>query len=138
MNYLEKWEEYHFKKILKELKQTNISFTLENILEIINQTSFLIRSEKYPNECPYYPERKPCHNVLKLNCFLCACPEYKKEKNEGGCGLDSKLGKWHYHPNLPAGKIWDCSDCPTPHYPEYIKDYLIKNLDKLKKQTDNL
>ena len=133
MNILEKWEKYHFKNILKELKKENIELIPKNISKIINQTSFEVRSKKYPNKCPYYKLKTPCHPEVKnLNCFLCACPNYDSSTPEGGCDINSKDGKYAYHKNLPMGRVWDCSDCSINHSPNEVKNYLTKNLDRLK------
>jgi len=131
MNLLQKWEAEHKKRILQELKQSNIKLTLENIPKIIHETSFKIRSKKYPDACPYYQSEHSCHPEIKdLNCFLCACPQYDSSKLEGGCKINSKKGKYHKHQNLPKGKIWDCSDCNTYHTPISVKKYLEKKFKK--------
>ena len=125
LNLLQKWEIEHQKKIQKELKQTGIELTIENIPKIIKQTSFKVRSKEHPNECPYYNQKKSCHPEIKdLSCFLCACPNYDSSKLEGGCKINSKMGKYSFHKNLPMGKVWDCSDCIINHTPKEIKKYL--------------
>lgn len=125
LNLLQKWELYHQKKILNELIEAGINLTLENIPKIIEETSFEIRSKKYPNDCPYYHLGKPCHpEIVNLNCFLCACPNYQSESLEGGCKINSKKGKFTYHPSLPKGKVWDCSNCTINHSPKEVEKYL--------------
>ena len=128
LNLLQQWEQEHRKKILEELRQAGIDFCEENIPRIIEETSFRVRSKKHPNECPYYLKTppSPCHNIKDLNCFLCACPEYISERLSGGCRLNSRLGKFTYHQNLPEGKVWDCSECKNNHSPASIKRYLTK------------
>ena len=130
LNLLQKWEIKHKEKIQKELKKENIELTIENIPKIIEQTSFKIRSKKYPYECPYYQTKKSCHPEIKdLNCFLCACPNYESSKLEGACKIQSKKGKFVYHQNLPKGKVWDCSDCTINHSQKEVEKYL-RNLIK--------
>ena len=161
MNYLEKWADTHIKRVLTELKQENISLTLQNIPQIIEATSFRRRSVREPEECPCYENGKPCHPEVKdLNCFLCACPDYlqipqglsgqdlesqrildslnQNQKLQGGCEINCELGKWYKNHNLQKGKIWDCSDCAVPHFPSYVQDYLKKNMDKLRAISDEL
>ncbi|MBR9701745.1 hypothetical protein GOV13_02380 [Candidatus Pacearchaeota archaeon] len=95
---------------------------LSHINKIISEFKFSNRKLKHPKECPCYLENKPCHNVGgELNCFLCYCPEYDNSKEEGGCKINSKKGKWHVHEN---GKIWDCSDCDHPHKEETVRKHL--------------
>lgn len=139
-NHLEKWADKHLRDILIEIKVAGIELTRENIPIIIEETSFRVRSQKYPGKCPYYNDdpinkrkKGPCHiEVIDLNCFLCACPEYKNDRQEGGCNLQCILGKWYENPNLPLKKIWDCSNCGVPHFPNFVKDYLERNMDRLR------
>ena len=132
LNLLQKWEIYHKRKMLKELKEQGIELTLENIPKIILQTSFKIRSKEYPNECPYYKTQSSCHPKIKdLNCFLCACPNYESNRLQGGCKINSKLGKYHHHRNLPKEKVWDCSDCAINHTVKEVEKYLKNHLEEL-------
>ena len=127
MNLLEKWEENFKNQILNEIKKERIKLTLKNIPKIIKQTSFEVRSKKYPNKCPYYSTNKSCHPEIKdLSCFLCSCPNYDSKKLEGSCKINSKNGKFTYHSNLPKGKVWDCSDCTINHSEKEVKRYLEK------------
>jgi Zn-finger protein len=135
-NHLETWAETHLIDIVKELKIAGIELKVGNIHSIIKETSFAVRSQKYPDKCPYYQENPPkhCHPELRdLNCLLCACPDYENTKTKGGCKLDLPLGKWYYHQALAKKKIWDCTDCPIPHIPKYVEDYLRKNISQLKR-----
>jgi Zn-finger protein len=139
LNILQKWELYHRSEILKEIKQAGIELAIKNIPEIINETSFKIRSIKHPNKCPYYLKNISCHPEVKdLNCFLCACPNYKSQNLEGGCKINSRFGKWTYHQNLPKGRVWDCSYCPTNHSPKELEEYLKENIKKLKKLSEEI
>ena len=130
INLLQKWEQSHKQKILNELKKANLELTIENIPKIIKETSFKVRSKKYPKECPYYQLEYSCHQKIKdLNCFLCACPNYKSELLIGGCKINSRRGKFVHHSNLPKRKVWDCSDCTINHTPKEVEKYL-RNLIK--------
>lgn len=139
---IKQFMDYHLQKIILELKQSGIELTKENILRIIEESSFRVRSKKYPLECPYYQadpvtgeQAHPCHpEVKELNCFLCACSEYKSSESIGGCNINSNKGFFYMNRNLPFGKIWDCSKCPVPHSPEYVRSYLIKNIDEIKRK----
>jgi Zn-finger protein len=136
MNFLQEWEKGHYKKIFRELKEAGILPNIKNLDLIIKETSFETRSKKYPKECPYYIIGTSCHPEVKdLNCFLCACPNYESYKEEGGCKIDSKKGKWHYHKNLPKGKVLDCSGCNIYHSKKEVEAYLRDNLDKLNKYS---
>src|SRR3989344_6863908 len=80
---------------------------------IIQRTSFAHRCKHYLSECRhFYSTKTPCHPQVKdLNCFLCPCPNYVSESLEGGCKINSSRGKFTYNKDLPAGRVWDCTDC---------------------------
>jgi len=132
MNFLQDWEINHYKKIIKKLKKVGIELTTSNIPLIIKETSFKTRSKKNKDECPYYKLRYSCHPKIKdLNCFLCACPNYESNRLQGGCKINSKLGKYHHHRNLPKEKVWDCSDCTINHTVKEVEKYLKNHLEEL-------
>lgn len=135
-NHLETWAETHLRDIVRELKTAGIELRIENIHAIIQETSFEVRSVKYPDKCLYYKEEpsRHCHPELReLNCLLCACPDYKNNKIEGGCRIDLQFGKWFYHQALPKKRIWDCTDCPIPHFSKYVENYLAENMAQLRR-----
>ncbi|MBU3906947.1 MAG: hypothetical protein KKA64_01720 [Nanoarchaeota archaeon] len=157
MNLLQQWKINKMQDSLSILKKEGISLTLENIPCIIEEMSFRVRSKKHPEECPYYVKiadadecnfehpkvqtntpglldfkETSCHpEVENLNCFLCACPNYESDKLAGGCKINSQKGRVHFHPNLPEGRIWDCSDCNINHTPDEIRRYLTKYISEL-------
>ena len=95
---------------------------------LIEENRLINRKKQNPDSCPCYDGTR-CHNGLDdyhLVCLLCICPEYNRAIDEGGCNLNSQDGKWFYDPNLPRGKIWDCSDCKLPHTEEFVRSYLEK------------
>lgn len=135
MNRSQEWEQEHFRKILNELQEARIKLARENIPQIIHETSFQVRSKKFGRDdregCAYYDKGKPCHPVQELNCLLCSCPNYESDKLDGGCRINSRFGKMHYHKNLPLGRVWDCSDCTNAHSPEYVARWLDENIENL-------
>lgn len=106
--------------------------------EIIDYFDFDNMVEAEPDFCPLYAEQKKCHPIEKLNCYLCACPNFRF--NDGGlpkeftspsssilhspssivystCSIDSKEGK----PGVFGNAIHqDCSGCGVPHRHDYI------------------
>jgi len=94
------------------------------ISAVISEFRYDNRSVSHPEKCICYREGLPCHDMENLNCFLCYCPYYDTEKEEGGCLRDSPDGKWHDSEKLPKGRIWDCSDCDYPHREETVRAYL--------------
>ena len=82
--------------------------------------------------CPLYKDNKKCHEMESLNCYLCACPNFRfddkgiKEVNNNTqysfCNIDSKDGRQGVY----GDKIHqDCSKCTVPHH----KIYVEKNFD---------
>ncbi len=80
--------------------------------------------------CPLYKDNKKCHDMDSLNCYLCACPNFRF--NDDGikvvdnktqysfCEINSKYGKQGVY----GDKIHqDCSNCQIPHGKFYVKKY---------------
>ena len=99
------------------------NFIENHIKKIVEEFDFENQKKKNPEKCPCYSKEK-CHEISELNCFLCYCPEYDNTKKEGGCRRGSEKGKWLFNEKLPAGKIWDCSNCSYPHKKEIVEKYL--------------
>jgi Zn-finger protein len=96
--------------------------------EVIEYFRFENMVEKEPNFCPLYAKNKKCHDIENLNCYLCACPNFRF--NDSGfekiedktlfsyCSIDSKNGK----KAISKSAIHqDCSDCLIPHREDFIK-----------------
>jgi len=129
MTYID-WFESHGKKhqnILKKLEHLSdeeviIYFRFENMLE------------KEPDFCYLYDKRKKCHEMEVLNCYLCACPEFRF-KDEGffekggktlysSCAIESKYGS-----EFVSDKAihQDCSACTVPHHESYIRKHFSRD-----------
>lgn len=96
----------------------------KRINQLIEEWDFEDRRKKNTNKCTCYEQNKKCHDLEKLNCFFCYCPEYDRTIKEGGCKINSSDGKYI---DNHEGKIWDCSDCDFPH----IKENAVKLLENL-------
>jgi hypothetical protein len=92
---------------------------------------------KEPDFCPLYREKnedgtlgKKCHDMESLNCYLCACPNFRFrdegfEKREGKtlyshCSIDSKEGRQGVYGEAIHQ---DCSKCSVPHHVSYIRKH---------------
>lgn len=92
---------------------------------------------KEPAFCPLYTEKnedgtlgKKCHDMTPLNCYLCACPNFRFrdegfEKREGKtvyshCSIDSKEGRQGVYGEAIHQ---DCSKCSVPHHVSYIRKH---------------
>ncbi len=89
---------------------------------------------KEPDFCPLYKENKKCHDLKELNCYLCACPNFRfKEEGfhtrEGKtlystCSIASKEGKQFI---MEDAIHQDCSRCSVPHHESYIKRHFNRD-----------
>jgi len=84
--------------------------------------------------CELYKDNKKCHDLEGLNCYLCACPNFRfKEegyhKREGktlysACSINSKEGSQFISKNSIHQ---DCSKCAVPHSESYIKKLFTRD-----------
>lgn len=122
------WFDEHAKKhksIVEKLVAKN--YTKEQIVEYFEFEKMLKNESDF---CPLYAENKKCHEMENLNCYLCACPNFRFndnaiEKTEGKtkfsyCSIDSKDGKQGVFGDAIHQ---DCSKCSVPH----AKNYILKN-----------
>ena len=96
--------------------------------EIIDYFDFENMVEAESDFCPLYAEKRKCHEMEKLNCCLCACPNFRF-RDEGirqaegktvysECAIASKEGK----PGVYGDAVHqDCSGCTVPHRRAYIE-----------------
>jgi len=115
------------KKIVDKLLEKE--FTKEQLIEYFDFDN-MVKEE--PDFCPLYADNKKCHDMESLNCYLCACPNFRfddkgiKKVGENTqysfCDIESKDGKQ----GIYGDKIHqDCSKCGVPHH----KSYVLKNFD---------
>jgi len=122
------WFEKHYKKhkkIVDKLLQQN--YTKEMIIDYFDYDNMV---KKEIDFCPLYKDNKKCHNMQELNCYLCACPNFRF--NDNGikkvddvtlfsiCNINSKDGKQSRY----GEKIHqNCIDCTIPHHKKYISEH---------------
>ena len=106
--------------------------------EIIKYFRFDNMVEKEPNFCPLYKDNKKCHESNELNCYLCACPNFRF-KDEGfdkiedktlysKCNINSKDGSQY----ISSEAIHqNCAGCFVPHSEQYIKKYFSRDWFKV-------
>ena len=102
--------------------------------EVIAYFKFENMIEKEPDFCPLYKENKKCHDMKELNCYLCACPNFRF--NDKGfqqvenktlystCNINSKDGSQYI---MEDAIHQDCSGCGVPHHEAYIKKIFKRN-----------
>ena len=137
MSY-QKWFEAHgnkHKKIMQKLRQLSDD-------EVIAYFRFENMCEKEPDFCPLYKEHKKCHEIKSLNCYLCACPNFrfddegisKKEAKTiySTCSINSKDGNTF---QTEEAIHQDCSGCLVPHQEAYIKKHFSRDWFEIMKQV---
>ncbi len=128
MSY-QSWHQEHaqkHKKLLEKLKDLSDN-------EIIEYFSFENMVIKEPDFCPLYKENRKCHNMENLNCYFCACPNFRVEEKQSTCSIKSKDGG---SIKSPDGFIHqDCSKCTVPHKVEYVKKHFDRDWLKVMKNN---
>ncbi len=125
-----KWFQSHgekHKKIMDKLKH----YTDD---EVIAYFRFENMVEKEPYFCPLYKDKKKCHNIELLNCYLCACSNFRfsddgfKKVNSkvlySSCSIESKDGNTF---ETDDAIHQNCSNCLVPHDEKYIKKYFSRD-----------
>jgi Zn-finger protein len=125
MTYLE-WFDAHAQRhgaVMEKLRSRGMDKTA-----IIVYFDFENMVEAEPDFCPLYAEKKKCHDMEKLNCYLCACPNFRfndkgidvKEGNTvfSTCAIASKDGKAAL---FGSAIHQDCSQCTVPHHRDYVE-----------------
>jgi len=135
MGYSE-WMQKHAKKhkqIVEKLLREG--YTQEAIIEYFD---FENMKEKEIEFCPLYAKDKKCHDIESLNCYLCACPNFRfsdkgikkiEDKTQFSyCAIESKDGRQ----GIYGEKIHqDCSKCQVPHTKEYVTKHFDLDWQKI-------
>ena len=109
------------KSIMKKLRHLSDD-------DVIKYFIFENMVEKEPDFCPLYKDNKKCHDMENLNCYLCACPNFRFD-DEGfkqigdktlysTCDIDSKDGSQFISEDAIHQ---NCEGCGVPHHEAYIK-----------------
>ena len=140
MNYSD-WFESHGQK------HQNIMKKLEHLsdVEVVDYFRFENMVEKETEFCFLYKEHKKCHEMEELNCYLCACPNFrfndegfsKKESQllYSTCSIESKDGA-----QFVSGDAihQDCSGCTVPHHEDYIKKHFKRDWFEVMQSVQNV
>lgn len=134
------WYQTHGEKhkaIMTKLKDLNNE-------EVISYFRFENMVEKEPDFCPLYKEHKKCHDMEVLNCYLCACPNFRfndtgfKEVDDktlySTCSIDSRDGAQFI---LDTAIHQDCTACLVPHHEAYIKKNFSRDWFNIMKEVAN-
>ena len=124
------WIEAHCQKhkiIMKKLADLSDE-------EVITYFRFENMVEKEPDFCFLYKDNKKCHEMEVLNCYLCACPNFRfddlgisTEDNKvlySTCSIESKEGAQFVSDDATHQ---DCSGCTVPHHEAYIRKHFSRD-----------
>ena len=124
------WFQAHGEKHKKIIKK--LTHLTDN--EIIQYFRFDNMVKREPNFCPLYKDNKKCHDNEALNCYFCACPNFRfkdegfKQINEqtlfSYCSIDSKDGTQYFSKEAIHQ---NCAGCFVPHSEAYIKKHFSRN-----------
>jgi len=112
----------------KKHKAIMAKLTHLNDDEVIHYFRFENMVEKEPDFCPLYKDNKKCHDIKALNCYLCACPNFRFD-DEGFKEVKGKALKSYCAIDSKDGAVFegesqlhqDCSGCTVPHHESYIR-----------------
>lgn len=143
MSYLKWFDEHALKHKRIVDKLVKLDYTNEEIVDYFDYDKMIINEVEF---CPLYKQNKRCHDMKELNCYLCACPNFRFD--------DNGLGSYNNHKVLSKCDInngeklvtktgvihHDCSSCEVPHHKSFIlKNFslewreIMKNCHKAKK-----
>lgn len=102
--------------------------TYLNEQEVIEYFRFANMVDKERDFCPLYADPKKCHDTPELNCYLCACPNFRfndqgfaKEEEKtlfSTCSIESPDGDRYIS---ETAIHQNCAGCLVPHRGSYIK-----------------
>jgi len=131
-DWFDKHSQKH-KKIVEKLIEK--AYSKEQIIDYFD---FENMKKEEIDFCPLYAKDKKCHDMESLNCYLCACPNFRF-KDEGikkiesatqfsFCAINSKDGRQGVY----GEKIHqDCSKCSVPHHREYVSKHFDLDWKKM-------
>ena len=122
------------KKIVDELVKKEMSAE-----EIIAYFLYDNISKSDVDFCPLFAQGKKCHDMKALNCYLCACPNFRfndSNKVRSFCAIESVDGAEFV---TDEGIVHqDCSGCRVPHKHAYVqKNFTTKWFDAMEKCNQN-
>ena len=139
MDYKQWFEEQanRHKDLITKLRQKN--FTDEQIITYFEFNNMVVNE---PDFCLLYQEKKKCHDIAYLSCFLCACPNFRFNDD----GLDvTKAGNQRLSLcsiNSSKSDVFvydkkehlDCSKCTVPHTKTYVTKHFDEDWKRIMKE----
>ncbi|MDQ7066651.1 MAG: hypothetical protein Q9M40_00825 [Sulfurimonas sp.] len=127
MSYTSWFKEHAAKHKIIVTKLMAKNYTKEQIIDYFDFENMLSAE---PEFCPLYKESKKCHDMESLNCYLCACPNFRfddagiqkidKNTQYSVCSIESKDGSQGLYGDAIHQ---DCSKCGVPHHRTYVEKH---------------
>jgi len=102
--------------------------------EVLTYFEFENMCKSEPHFCPLYAKHQKCHEMESLNCYLCACPNFRFDDEgfkeiEGKplksyCNIDSKEGSQHIGKDAIHQ---NCTGCSVPHHKAFIRQHFQRD-----------
>jgi Zn-finger protein len=128
MSY-QSWHESHSKKH-QEIVARLSHLSDDEVIEYFDFENMKVKEKDF---CVLYAKNKKCHDIENLNCYLCACPNFRVAKDSSFCDINSKDG------GTIEGKDGfihqDCSACLVPHRAKYVKKNFDRSWEKIMSKT---
>ena len=123
MSYNQWFQEHAAKHRAIMDKLTHLSD--QEIIEYFRFENMVVQESTF---CPLYADNKKCHDTEDLNCYLCACPNFRfndkgfsKEEEKtlfSTCSIESPDGDQYIS---ETAIHQNCAGCLVPHRESYIK-----------------
>lgn len=110
--------------------------------EVIEYFRFENMVQHESDFCPLYAENRKCHDMEELNCYLCACPNFRFNDS----GFETEEGKTLFSTcsiESPDGDRYvsetaihqNCAGCIVPHRESYIRKVFDRDWFKIMKEV---
>ena len=138
MSYTDWFLEHASKHKTVVSKLLTKSYTKKQIIDYFDFDSMVVNE---PEFCPLYKDNKKCHDMESLNCYLCACPNFRFDDSGiakidsktqfSVCNIESKDGRQGiYGESIHQ----DCSKCGVPHHRAYVEKHFDLEWKKAMKE----
>jgi len=139
ITYVQWFEQHANKHEVLNQKLLSLHYSQDDIIHYYRFEN-MVKNE--PDFCELYKQNKKCHDVKELNCYLCACPNFRFTMNpiekeqkriHSHCSIDSKDGAIFEH----EGDVHqDCSGCLVPHHEAYVSKHFDSSWKKIMKECE--
>lgn len=129
MSY-KKWFDEHAQKH-KAIMEKLTTLSDQEVIEYFRFENMVENEKEF---CPLYADNKKCHDTPELNCYLCACPNFRfndkgfKQEEEkilfSTCSIESPDGDRYIS---ESAIHQNCAGCLVPHRESYIKKVFDRN-----------